>query len=277
MEKNKGFTLIELLMVISIISLLSSIIIPAVNDARKSGKIAAGRVFTSHTEQAIGAYASGWWDFEEIVGGKVLDNSGNGFNGTLVGSPTITKGIKGNALLFNGSTSYVDMGNVAVFKQNESFTISAWVYLNGYNTEYGFNVLFQDSFQAGGVSFGIRGKQDGSNYQKFGYWADGMSPNYFYSNQIVPLNEWHHILITWDKNTRKTRVYYDGVDKGGQNNVTYFTPLSSTSLRIGYGGNTGYFNGKIDEVRIYSEALSVSEIEKLYAEGSITHNLVLDK
>jgi prepilin-type N-terminal cleavage/methylation domain-containing protein len=276
MNRKKGFTLIELLMVISIISLLSSIIIPALNDSKKRARFASGQAFSSHNDQALGAEATGWWDFEEIVGNKVLDKSGNGFHGTLVGGSTLTDGAKGKALTF-GNGKYVNIGAVPVFKANESFTISAWVNLTAYDTIYGFNILFQDTYKAGGVSFGVRGSSDGGNYKKFGYWADGMTPTAFYSNQVVPLNEWHHILMTWDKTTKKTRLYYDGVDKGGQNNVNSFTPLSSQPLYIGYGNNTGYFNGKIDEVRIYGQALEVSQIQELYAEGATIHSIAINQ
>jgi hypothetical protein len=266
-------------MVISIISLLSSIIIPALNDSRKKARIANGQTFSAHNDQVLGAEATGWWDFDEIVGGKVLDKSGSGFNGTIIGTSALTTGIKGKALTF-GNGNYVRVGAVPVFKANESFTISAWIYMTSYETLYGLNVINQDDYYGPtGITFGVRGPLDPSNEKKLAYWSSGMpsTVNFYATNQVVPLNEWHHIAMTFNAEKKTTRMYYNGTDKGGKNNVLSFKPASNTNLYIGFGDGDGNFSGKIDEVRIYGQALEVSQIQELYAEGAKIHDIAINK
>ena len=274
MNYRKGFTLIELLVVISIISLLSSIVLASLSSARTKAKLAAAQTFNAHNEQVLGASASGWWDFEQIVNGKISDNSGNNYTGTLMGGAGLASGIKGNALALVNPGQYLDIGQ-PVLNKDESFTLSAWIYMTNYETYWGTNVFNQDTFPNSGITFGTRGPNDPDNYKKFGYWSSGGLGQY-YTDQIIPLNEWHHILFSWNKTTGKTRLYYDGVDKGGLNGYYTFTP-STEYLHLGYDANDGQFFGKIDEVRIYSEALSVSQIEKLYAEGAEKHFLAVKK
>ena len=55
----------------------------------------------------------GWWTFQD---GTAMDWSGNQHNGALVASPPAISGIIGNALSFNGSTQYVNVGSLAAFE-----------------------------------------------------------------------------------------------------------------------------------------------------------------
>src|ERR1043166_7218483 len=66
--------------------------------------------------------AAGYWSFDD---GTATDNSGSGFNGTLVGGPTVVAGKSGQALNFNGS-QYVNIGNV-LNPGTSDFSVFAWV------------------------------------------------------------------------------------------------------------------------------------------------------
>jgi len=77
----------------------------------------------------------GWWRMNEEAGGtNVQDFSGNNFNGTWYGNTTsnVTSGKFGNALLFDATNDYVDLGNDTTFNLTDNFTIEAWVKWNGY-------------------------------------------------------------------------------------------------------------------------------------------------
>jgi hypothetical protein len=71
------------------------------------------------------------YSFDEGTGNSVADLSGNNINGTVVGATWIAKGMYGNALAFNGISSYVDLGNRTALRLTGSMTIEAWVKTTG--------------------------------------------------------------------------------------------------------------------------------------------------
>jgi hypothetical protein len=65
--------------------------------------------------------------FDEGTGTTVKDLSGKNLTGTIVGATWTTTGMYGNALSFNGTSSYVDLGNSSALQLTGSMTIEAWV------------------------------------------------------------------------------------------------------------------------------------------------------
>ncbi|MFD2600747.1 LamG-like jellyroll fold domain-containing protein [Flavobacterium suzhouense] len=76
-------------------------------------------------------------------------------------------------------------------------------------------------------------------------------------------NNWHHVAVTYDPlaSTNKILLYVDGVQDGAGTPTTAVNTDSGTAVRIGYGVNSsGYFNGTIDEVRIWDVTRTAAEI-----------------
>ena len=95
----------------------------------------------------------------------------------------------------------------------------------------------------------------------------------YYTNiQSLPagsITDWHFVVGVYDDANNTTKLYIDGEKKASSSSANFGDiKASGNSLRIGMYGGSHSFNGKIDEVRLYSRPLSASEIEKLYEVGN---------
>ena len=80
-------------------------------------------------------------------------------------------------------------------------------------------------------------------------------------NTFTPsVGQWHHFAVTRSNSTYT--FYADGLSLGTATS-TIVTPNASVPLTIGQAENLGHFDGRLDEIRIYDEALSSSQIQQL--------------
>jgi flagellin-like protein len=164
--------------------------------------------------------------------------------GTAVNDTRIwVKGKHGAALSFDGVDDYVDVGNDPSLNVSEGFTYSAWIKRKSNSTsQWPYVITYGDTHKY----FGLRSLS----------WGDHIALEYglppfdgsLWSSIFIgflPLNEWHHFLVTYNGTVLKS--YKDG-NFVSQKNATLITDFDR--LRI----NTGSFNGVIDEVRILNIA-----------------------
>lgn len=202
-----------------------------------------------------------WWPGDGHAGDIALGNHGALRNGVA-----FTTGKVGQAFNFDG-TAFVEIANTNSL-ETSTITAEAWVKKLGspgslrYILSKGANGCFIASYamytgRTGGLSFYI---SDGLNFRA--------SPD---AGTGIWDGSWHHVAGTFDGSA--VRLYVDGVEVGSGN---------PTSLSIGYGlpTNEGFyigdyrgtcdspFKGAIDEVSIYSRALSASEIQAIFNTGS---------
>jgi fibronectin type 3 domain-containing protein len=200
------------------------------------------------------------YSFTEGTGSTVTDLSGNNLNGTIIGATWTTQGKYGNALSFNGSSNYVDLGNPAALQLTGSMTIEAWVNAAANPADDGQIVAKCDdatgwqlktSPDTGPHTFGIAvSPSSGSRIQRY---SDSRS-----------LNTWYHVAGVYNASARTLDIYVNGA----LNNVKLAGTVpasqgnSSVNVNIGRrsGGSGYYFNGIIDEIRIYNRPLSPAEI-----------------
>ena len=212
----------------------------------------------------------GYWSLNEGTSTIAHDFSGNGNNGTLSGStlPTWTSGKLGNALSFSHSSSqYVSLPNIASSNQS----ISAWIYntsfASGVNPDYGHDPV-------------AKGYDAENGY--FGFYIDGgdhtvaalartSASGAFSAVSLSALNPNTWYFVTATKDGSNLKLYVNGVL---QNTTPYSgTDISSSAWSIGRQNDPGapqydyYFDGLIDEVRIYNRALTATEVAGLYQNG----------
>ncbi len=209
----------------------------------------------------------GYWSFDgqDISSTTAYDRSGAGNNGTLTNSPTIIQGPAGQALRFNGSTNYVSLGTPASlgFAPSTAHTVSAWTNTTLSKTSSG---LFQTIVALG--SMGCCGTESslsildsgGSGIYQFRFALSGIG-NINSTFDIVP-NTWYHVVGVWDGTT--AYIYINGVLNisgtlsGSINNWTNNAYIGAAD------GPGSFFNGSIDEVRVYNRVLTAAEIKSQY-------------
>jgi Concanavalin A-like lectin/glucanases superfamily/Bacterial Ig-like domain/Bacterial Ig domain len=192
------------------------------------------------------------YGFEEASGTVVSDGSGNGHGGTIVGATRVSGGRYGSGLSFDGVDDRVDLPALGTFYDG-GFTIEAWVKKQSATQADGAAVGSWVGGLAGGPMLWVSTQR---------IWtltlATGMA-NYLSSGRAPAAGTWQHVAATFDGAT--ARFYVDGAQVASRpftGNVG-----DSNQWRIGAYGSTpmGFFDGVIDEVRIYSRPLSQTEIE----------------
>ncbi len=191
-------------------------------------------------------------------------------DGTLAGGATVNSG----QVLLNGSSAYVDLPNNLVADLT-SLTFEAWGTDNGSS---GWARLWDIGNSSGG-----EGNQGGGTSYMFLAWplgaGTGMRGCYKLEGQpeqildISPRpanNTPHHIVWTQDGPSHTARIYVDGVLAGENTSFTY-TPAAVGSTVNDWLGrsqyNDPYFNGSIDEFRVYNAALTPQEVAQNYQLG----------
>jgi len=186
--------------------------------------------------------------------GNANDASGNGKNGTVYGSK-IVNGKSSQAYEFNGSSDYIDLGSIG---QTNELTISAWVYVYGSTGTFQAVVSSEDA-----PPWDVDNMWVHFQLNTFGNIAVFVNTHDCILLPILlpsPYNTWRHIALSCKSG--EMCVYENGILKS-KNTSTYQYIRGARKVRIGSGNEKKrYFNGVIDEVRIYNRALSADEVRR---------------
>jgi hypothetical protein len=210
---------------------------------------------TRVTAQSAGLVAA--YSFNEGGGTTLIDVSGHNLNGTIVGATWTAGGRFGNALSFNGN-SYVDLGNPTALQLTGSMTIEAWINAAANPADDGQIVA-----KSNGAGWEFKTTPD-TGHETFGMQVSGTSgASQRYSTTVRSLNTWYHVAGVYDATAGTLNLYVNGVLDNG--NLLGAVPPAqlNQAVNVNIGRRTGgyYFNGIIDELRIYNRALSPAEIQ----------------
>ncbi len=193
------------------------------------------------------------YGFSEGTGVSTADASGRGHTGSLSGAAWTSQGQFGGALSFNGTNARVSVADAPDLDFTTGMTIEAWVHptaLSGYRT-----VVLKE--RPKGLAYALYAHDEAP--RPAGYLNTGSADLSAIGSSALPLNAWSHLAMTYDG--AALRLYVNGVQVGTR--AVSGSILSTTGL-LQIGGNSvwgEYFQGRIDEVRIYNRALAVGKIQ----------------
>jgi hypothetical protein len=215
-----------------------------------------------------------WWDGDSVSGNTAYDIQSDN-DGTMEGDVKIGPGKVGNAFSLDGVGDYLlvaDSTNLRV----SSFTLDAWI-----NTSDATSVqpiIAKAQADGNWLSYMLRIEDGGRLSLIVENWATEISAHWITTLSTLSSNEWHHVAGTWQNlkgDSDDAKIYIDGVEQtiAMVPNIRYesnFLPgYTAKPLYIGRDESpSGYFNGRIDEIEVYSRALTAAEIQDIYNAGS---------
>ena len=193
------------------------------------------------------------WKLDEVAGTQASDATGNGYDGTLMGDPTWTTGVFGGAVEFDGAGDYVDFTDFTDWPEGDeprsltgwglTYTVaSGWRWIATYGSEGTSLACF-----IGMTGTDLYGGGYGDDIYTAGFWA---------------VNEWHHIALTYDGVT--ARLYGDGIEVASAAK-SWNTTLGRAHLGQQVNDYSEFWNGLIDDVRLYDHVLSVADLGDVLA------------
>jgi len=215
----------------------------------------------------------GYWHLDEGTATTTYDASGNGNTGTLTNGPTWQTGTNckaGSCLSFNGSTNSIQVPDASILNFGAGdFSVIAWVKLNNSNSMRFVNKWLNSSV----VGWIFDGNETTTGTNQPGYlrfrMGDGTHNFDYAANGNLNNGNWHNIAVTLSRSsTTGLKLYVDGQQIGTSQDPTAVTGSVSASTPFGIGVIPSilgsYFNGNIDEVRLYNRALSATEVSDIY-------------
>lgn len=217
----------------------------------------------------------GHWPLDRIEEGTVHDESGNSHHGQVHGNPEVIDGRVGNALEFDGAQDFIEVGMTPELQTTGSFTMALWIrttpqtggttfgmytyngsgrgegqWIHASDSHVGISVRHSDGYGQSGASF-----QDNPYYR-----IPGDPP------EIVTGN-WTHVALRYDETAEQMSVFVDGTEVFSEH-APLEPRIDDSHLTIGarpHQNDVGdnFFEGAIDDVRLYHRSLSSNEIAYL--------------
>jgi len=207
-----------------------------------------------------------WWKMDEAswngTSGEVVDSQGSN-NGTAYGGVTTVSTSKlGRCGSFDGTDDYVDVGNAASITTGleSGFTLEAWIKTSSAQIQR----IIDNDYLENSLSFNVKDTQVIQLSVNTGSWES------IEGNTDIVDNAWHHVVGLYDGS--EIKLYIDG--QSDATPISIGTPVFyQNTVHIGVKGQdlpgtyTQPFDGLIDEVRIWSRALTSTDVFQEYLRG----------
>jgi prepilin-type N-terminal cleavage/methylation domain-containing protein len=217
----------------------------------------------------------GYWNLNKGSGTSANDSSGSNNHGTLINGSIWSTDIPspqfGKSISFNGSTNYIAVPNSVSLSLNSSLTLSAWVKRNSL-TSFSYTIISKGSLNGGStnVSYGLF--LAGTNNYSGRISNNGSTITGITSSGVYNDTNWHLVTLVYNSSLQTLNLYIDGVQAATPlTGVTSSLFTNNTNFTVGSmilsGAPSWFWNGLIDDVRVYNRPLSAVEIGMLYNSG----------
>jgi len=191
-----------------------------------------------------------WWTLDEGLGTAVLDWSGHGHDGTFSGEPQWVDGYDGSALKFDGSDDYV-IHQLPVAQNFANFTVALWARADSLGQGEYMSPFSSHTPNSSGIQIDVDGTYPG-NYRT-------NPPGGTTSARFGPaILGWVHLALVGQGTT--VQYYYNGTlsttETFATDNLLFNEFIIGTSRN-----NVNHLNGAVDDLRVYTRALSQEEIQ----------------
>jgi hypothetical protein len=224
-----------------------------IDEVQADGSVATGDVWSFNTGRLVAH-----WKLDDGTGSTAVDSAGSGYESRLVGDPTWTTGIIGGALEFDGDGDYIEIIDSNDLHIENQITVSAWIKTDTIDKRW------QAVVTKGDRSWRLQGQRRGYalEFACTGLIIPGSSWGSLYGKTDVNDGKWHHVAGVYDG--KRIYLYLDGkVDnsKPASGQIRFDDKpilIGDNALHRGR-----FWNGIIDDVRIYSYGLSIEEIRAI--------------
>jgi len=220
------------------------------------------RILTPREVRDLYAWAPGpvgYWNMDEKSGVSANDISGNGYTGTINGTASWKPGKYGSGLNANGSSTYVSKSSASSFDfDGKDFTVEAWIKPNAAVGDVEAGIVCLSSGSGGTTQWCL--VTDNDDYV---FWTD-TDGSWAYTDAAATTDDvttdWAHIVGVYTSGS-SLKIYKNGVLIASDTSVSsdLYNPASPV-IWIGRGPDHGYFNGVIDDVKIYNYARTQKQV-----------------
>ncbi|CAN7611811.1 LamG-like jellyroll fold domain-containing protein [Paenibacillus sp. LjRoot56] len=221
-----------------------------------------GTTSNTYTIQFTVSFATsvvGHWNLDETSGTVASDSSGNHLNGTLINGPVWTAGKIGNSLDFDGTNDEVDLGTPAALQFTGAMSAAAWIYVDSFA---GDGRIISKEYGSNSRSWSLYVKSGGKGV--FQIATGGSSSITVETAGTLPVGQWVHLAGVFEPGVA-LRLYVNGtLSNSNLSSIPSTQYNNSSHVFIGRRPDfSNAFNGKIDEVYAFSNALTGTDIAAL--------------
>jgi len=205
------------------------------------------------------------YTFASDDGSVVLDQSGNSHTATVFGATYDIRGKPGGSYDFNGAGDYLQTPDAPDLRITGDVTVAAWIRpesfaINGVSPYGNHNLIIGKNVST------VPSEYDMTICESRILFTRGNNASYDFIQGVTVLesNRWYHVVGVAEGSM--ARVYIDG-QLDGTGTLSVAAAAHSDPIRIGRKGSGGdglYFDGLIDDVRVYSRALASNDVSQLY-------------